>query len=230
MWTENLNILEKRKNLLNFAKKFIEICKHENIWYSLDRQTLKGSQKHGGFVPWEQRFEVMVTINSYRKLKRVCQNHIVDSFLDPSFKQLAPVFVANNRDWKSPQPFIRIRILIPTTTQKLQRFFSFWTLIQNKLRRRPQNIKNIINDLVDWQKFEGYYLFEQRRRFLKQNWIQVLSFETKTVNFSGIQTEIIKEYDRILKYWYGQKYLEKTSIPQIWYNYKSPFLREKRAN
>ena len=221
-------MLKYRKELLEFVKKFIKICNQENIWYSLDASTLKGAIKHSGFIPWEEHFDVMITLNDYKKLKRLYPQHIIDSSIDRRHKKLSVSFVENITNWLKPQPFVSMRVLIPSTTKKIKKFSSIIFRIKNIFYLRFDNIKHAIDDLYDKDNYEGFYLLEKRKKFDSKNWIQTISMITQEKNFSGIKVNVIKEYDQILKYWYGNNYLKKDLVPSIWYKHISPSLKERK--
>ncbi len=221
----NSIMLNNRDKIVELAQKFDKICKENNIWYSLDKNSLLGAVRHGGFLPWVIKFEVMVSLESILKLKSICHENIVDSSIDASFKSLKSVFVEDAKDWKKEQPFIEIRIVVPTTANQYAIFKSPFTSIRRFIALRKENQKQAIDDLFI-AKNEGYFLLDDKRRSkLEDSWIQVLSFKTKQAQVSGIDFPIIVEYDVFLKHIFGDSYLTDHQVPNTIYDYPAPLVK-----
>lgn len=65
------DIKEKRKYFLNICDVIDECCRTNNIEYSLAYGTLIGAYRHGGFIPWDDDFDIMMTRENYDKFKQV---------------------------------------------------------------------------------------------------------------------------------------------------------------
>lgn len=56
---------------LEMLVEFDRVCRKYNILYSIDGGTLLGAVRHGGFIPWDDDADVILTRKEYEKLKRV---------------------------------------------------------------------------------------------------------------------------------------------------------------
>lgn len=185
---------------------FLEICNRENIWYAVDGTTLLGTIRHGGFIPWDEKIQVMMTEESYQKLRIVAKTKVYDSSDDKQVKKLSGFFVDDIYSNEEVQPFIEIRQMIPTTLNNIKKYRSFKHVFINFFKNRKLNTKTSINDLKA-SRFEGFILLENRKQNLKKAWIQSISFKTETKIFSGKEVQVPIEYKKILSYWYGKKYM-----------------------
>ena len=212
-------MIKDRKELIKLLTEFTNICKEKNLWYSMDDNSLLGVVRHTGFVPWIEKVKVMMSIDSYAKLAKIFMDRVVDSSIDPSLKNnLKGYFVNDKNDILIPQPFIEIRILVPTIHNKIKTFRRHCLI--KRIKHGRMNTKSAINALND-KLFEGYMALESKRQVLNNSWIQVLSWETVVKDFAGIKVNVIKEYDVILKEWFGEEFMIGI-IPRQLYKYSSP--------
>ena len=212
----------KTKDIL---QNFIEICEKNDIWYSLDNMFLLGAIRHSGFVPWHEKLEVMITVDSINKLKRLYPNNIVDATIDKSFNSLSLVWVENNKNWKDDQPFIQMRIAIPTTLEKIKEFQSFKKGVTRFWKKQHDSYKRAIEELYEPKKYQGYFLPTTRKDNVTRNWIQVISSKVETKEIFDIKVNILKEYDAVLKNWFGEDYATNAKMPETWFEYPSPLKR-----
>lgn len=218
----NLNMLNNRDKILELAQQFDRLCKAKNIWYSLDKETLLGAIRHGGFVPWAIKFEVMVTAEGLAILQREFSGNIVNSSIDQSFKSLTTAFVEDAKKWQHDQAFIEIRVVVPTTADKYVSYRSKIEAIKRVLTFKKDNIKHAIDDLFV-QKNEGFILIDHSRKTdYKLSWIQVLTFKTKEVYFSGLTFPVFVEYDTYLKHAFGENYIKNHAVPHKTFIYPAP--------
>jgi lipopolysaccharide cholinephosphotransferase len=54
--------------ILKVARYFDDFCKTHDIEYSLMGGTALGSRRHNGFIPWDDDFDVFMTLSNYNKL------------------------------------------------------------------------------------------------------------------------------------------------------------------
>ncbi|MCK5866831.1 MAG: LicD family protein [Mycoplasmataceae bacterium] len=217
-------MIKERKKKIELLSEFTQICKKEKIWYSMDEESLLGVVCRGGFVPWMRKIQVMMTVKSYMKLKKLFLNRVTDSSIDKRLKNnLKGYFIDNKKDIINPQAFIEIRILVPTSHKKIKKFRKVDLL--ERFKHGRMNTKRAIN-ILDDQKFEGYIALEFKRQKFDHSWIQVFSQEVKTMEFEGVKVDVIKEYKVVLTDWFGENY-NNIKNPKRFYNYISPIITTK---
>lgn len=222
-------MLNNREKIIELAQRFDKICKENNIWYSLDRNLLLGAVRHSGFLPWSIKFEVMISLEGITKLKTICPDNIVDSSKDKEFKSLKSVFVEDAKDWQKEQPFIEIRVVVPTTADQYASFRSPFSAIRRFLTMKHENQKLAIDELFV-SRNEGYILLDDKRSSrMEESWIQVLSFKTTTAKVSGIDFPVIVEYDTFLKHIFGDTYLTDHTVPSKFYEYPAPLTKVEQV-
>nr|MCR5207201.1 LicD family protein [Eubacterium sp.] len=65
---KELSLEEVKKTELEILIRFDEICKNNNIEYSLAYGTMLGAVRHNGFIPWDDDIDVFVKRSDYEKL------------------------------------------------------------------------------------------------------------------------------------------------------------------
>lgn len=221
--TYNLYMLKNRQDIAKLIKEFDALCKKEGIWYSLANETMLGAIRHGGFVPWVEKFSVMIDVPSLDRLLKAAPGRVISSLDDKTYKSLSLSFVEDKNNWKANQAFIEIMVIVPTTVEKIAKFTNPLTIIKNKLTLRANNIKIAIVDLLEKSRFNGYLLVKSRKQELQTIWIQSLpTFEVVEKEFMGIKVPVLKCYDQILKAQFGKNYLIDTNVPNKWYEYPAP--------
>jgi len=199
----------EREEKIQYLKEVIDIFDANDIWYSLDNETLRGVYQFKDLIPNEEKLSLMIATDGYQKLLRLFPNRMLDSSLDSSFKSVSPCFVKDNKNWKNEQEFVELRILIPSTEELINKYESLTNRIKNKLKARPINTKTSINDLKS-DKFDGYYLLSDNYVEMEKRWIQVLSMERVELPFNNIKVKVIKEYEKVVKNWWKHIDFNKT--------------------
>lgn len=92
MMDNNLDLIHEE--LLKLLVAFDEICRANNIMYSICAGTLLGAVREKGFIPWDDDADLLITYKDYCILKRVLENNS-EYYLDeedtwvPRFRQKA---------------------------------------------------------------------------------------------------------------------------------------------
>ncbi len=58
-----------------------EICKKNNLKYSLAYGTLLGAVRHGGFIPWDDDIDIMMPRKDYEQLKRIWSEQAPEQYI-----------------------------------------------------------------------------------------------------------------------------------------------------
>lgn len=217
--------LNQQNEKMIFIEKFISFCQQHDIWYALDATTLLSAYHYQNFSKFSSQFQVMMTYWSYQKLKRLAPLNVLDSFINSQYKSLKCAFVNNNRNWHSEQPFIEIRLVIPTTTQKVYKFTSYFTAVKEKILRVNFNINYAINFLYE-NKNQGYFFLDNRFKNISKNWNNVIIFSTTQINFAHFKVPILKNSKMLLEHWYGSKWLNPEKL-RIQHHYLAPLKKIK---
>ena len=56
------------------------ICRKHNIRYFSDWGTMLGAVRHGGFVPWDDDFDIMMRRKDYEHFLRVAEEELPEGF------------------------------------------------------------------------------------------------------------------------------------------------------
>lgn len=60
---------DRKAVILGLLEYFDQICRNNNIEYTLAGGSLLGAVRHGGFIPWDDDGDVIVTRENYKKLQ-----------------------------------------------------------------------------------------------------------------------------------------------------------------
>jgi len=65
------DIKKLQKKILEIMIFIDKICRENNIEYSIMGGTALGAVRHKGFIPWDDDLDIFMTIDNYKKFKRV---------------------------------------------------------------------------------------------------------------------------------------------------------------
>ena len=69
----------KQESMLLLLKEFDEICRSNDITYTLSAGTMLGTVRHRGFIPWDDDADVMITKANFDKLKLFFEKHTIEN-------------------------------------------------------------------------------------------------------------------------------------------------------
>lgn len=71
---------------LKLLKEIDRICRKYKIKYALDAGTLLGAVRHGGFIPWDDDADIVMTRANYEMFRKVVRRELADgmTFVEPN--------------------------------------------------------------------------------------------------------------------------------------------------
>lgn len=77
---KTIGLEEQKKILLDILIDFDRVCRANDIEYSIAYGTLLGAVRHGGFIPWDDDIDVIVTREEYNKIKKIMNSELKDNY------------------------------------------------------------------------------------------------------------------------------------------------------
>ena len=224
-------MLKDKPNIIKLAKEFADICHKNKIWYTLDNGSLLGAVREKGMIPWDDDFDVMMTWESYKQLKKKFPQRVINTD-NQGYPLLIPKFMKNKKDYLKSAVFVDIFIVVPTTMKKIKKYRSF----KNKTRFaiqcvhsswKPYNfaskffkiisfpIKSFFKrmtieeavKLLNTKKHEVYFTIDNPVDLLKVNLQKNISFKRIKKRFENFNVYLPIEYEDILRQKYGNDYM-----------------------
>lgn len=94
-----LTLTELQAYLTDALVAFDTYCRAHDIRYSLCGGTLIGAVRHGGWIPWDDDIDVMMTRSEYRRLTRCWQRDPDPKYVLLTDTADAPAFAAESGKW-----------------------------------------------------------------------------------------------------------------------------------
>ncbi|WP_369991406.1 hypothetical protein AB8O52_00135 [Mycoplasmopsis arginini] len=220
------------KNKLAILKEFIDICNEHSLWYSLDNESLLALVNDLDFWEKTDHYEVIMTFESYEKLRELYPNKILDSVKHSDYYSLQNKFVENINNIYEDCPFIDINLIIPTSIEKIRKFYKhknksisyhqfFASInytnipkIKNKIFlskiiknfKSSLNYKDFINQLHD-DNYEGFIVTSPliNKVFLTK-WLTNTNYNLRIFEKDGLKINVINEYQSYLKNIFGSEW------------------------
>ncbi|WP_406616890.1 diacylglycerol cholinephosphotransferase Mf1 [Mycoplasmopsis adleri] len=221
---------EKQKRVYELLKEFIEIANKHNLDYMVFYGTLLGVIRHGGFIPWDDDIDLVVTketldflVANYPEKVKVNENS--DNFL------LIPKFT-NDDEWDEDAVFLDLFVAAPTTPERVKKFLSTKTKIRylhsyTHRRISPRQwgmklakfflcwtwgtnrylLKDAWNDLYDPNGTEVAVICWPFKKVTMSNVFDELDFKTTEMKqFEDLSVKVPKNWESILVKNYGPKW------------------------
>lgn len=119
----------KQSELLNEFKKLIKIMDENKIWYSMTLGTLLGAWQFGGFIPWDDDIDILIDLDGFKKLKKLCPDNIL-GHSDKGYPILLPKWVPDKSKIHESAIFIDLFVVVQTDMKYIKKFKKF----RNKFR------------------------------------------------------------------------------------------------
>ena len=87
---EGNTLLKLQRVLLSIAEDIIRTCEEENIYYQLSGGSALGAVRHGGFIPWDDDFDINMLGDEQEKFvktfeKKYSGKYTVQTYLTPNY-------------------------------------------------------------------------------------------------------------------------------------------------
>lgn len=101
-----------KKIELDIVLTIDKICRENGIKYSLCGGTLLGAIRHGGFIPWDDDIDIIMTRDNYDKFVFLCENNVFD-------KRYCLITAANDKKYfKLYSKFVDLKTIIVDSRDK----------------------------------------------------------------------------------------------------------------
>ncbi len=238
-----MNSIEQQKKInLKWFKKFITICEENNIWYTVTNGTLLGTIREKGPIKWDDDYDVMMTPDSYAKLKKMFPSNCIDGTNETKYPLVIPKFIPDRKKFLESPIFVDIFIVVPTNDKHVKKFRSLKQKINFSMQSvhstwRPYawyiwlfkfvswplkflikklTYKKAIEILTVHDGYKYFYTIDNPVDPKKINIINVLTYSTVEKPFNDFKVKVPIEYNHILKMKYGN-YM----VPNKW---QRPFI------
>ncbi|MCR8613025.1 MAG: LicD family protein [Mycoplasma sp.] len=218
---------------LKWFEYFAKVCEENNIWYTVDNGTLLGTIRHKGVIPWDDDFDVSMTIESYEKLKSLFPENCIDGTMTKDYPLVIPKFVPDNKKFLESAIFVDIFLIVPTNIKKIKKYRSFknkskfsiqcvhstwkpyaWyiyilTIISWPIKFFLNKItyKSSIKQLMAKKDFTCFYTIDNPVDPIKHNKIINFSYKRMKMPFETFEVFVPKEYEEILTNKYTKNYM-----------------------
>lgn len=206
MISYNFYMINFAPSQLVFIEEFVNFCKKNDIWYSVDEKTLLYLLSNNKELSNENYFMVMMTWHSYSRLKRLKPLNVIDTINNNRKQKTLYRFYVNEKSYEttsqnSSKLIIKIRIVVPTTIERVKKFNNFFYYIIGKIFGYQINLNNAVNFLYQKQN-NGFLWLDQRFKKIETNWSPTIDFTTIEIPFAYFKVAIVQNSLELLKMWF----------------------------
>ncbi len=85
---------EVQEKILEIACEIKNLCEKHNIEYYISDGSCLGAVRHGGFIPWDDDFDMMMTYDNYKKFAEIAKRELSEPFFyqdtetDPNYRSV----------------------------------------------------------------------------------------------------------------------------------------------
>lgn len=159
---------EVQEKILEIACEIKHLCEKHNIEYYISDGSCLGAVRHGGFIPWDDDFDMIMTYENYKKFAEVAKKELPEPFFyqdtqtDPNYRSVFAkvrnsdtTFIEENFKHIKMNHGIYVDIFIvvgvPSNAilKNLQRLSGFmWFFLQEFISPRRNKLKKAICSAV----------------------------------------------------------------------------------
>ena len=107
---------------LKWFKHFVDICEENQLWYAVFYGTLIGTIREKGPIEWDDDFDIIMTPESYEKLKDLYPSNCLDNNTNKIYPWAYPKFIPDLNDLFSNNIFVDIFIIINSSEKRIKKF------------------------------------------------------------------------------------------------------------
>ena len=219
-----------KKENIEWFKKFVTICKKNKIWYQVFYGTLIGTIREKGPISWDYDFDVIMTPDSYKKLKSLYPEYCLDSISNNKYPWLLPKFIPNTTKIENSTLFVDIYLLVNSSDKKIKKYTSIKTKIIYSIQVSRSKWKPKVFTLAWFIKYITFPFWFIKSKFTTTEALNLLevskdtntnfiinspfavkkgtlfvdtSFETVKKDFLDFKVNVPKDYDKILRQRYS---------------------------
>lgn len=198
-----MTLEEIKKEEIEILKKIDEICKKNNLNYSLAGGSAIGAVRHQGFIPWDDDIDIMMLREDYNKLQKIMGNE--------SYRGIKLLSIENNKNF--PYPFNKAVSLNTYAKEigieKIEDYGVFIDIFPiDKVPEKEKELKRYIKKVKILKKIYLIKLYKEQISSSKTKLLakKLISFLLKPINLYKTVNKLdklFKKYDSSKSNYYG---------------------------